>query len=68
MPGASPREVRACRTALALVAIHIGLDLGRLNRELFTMLVIMALLTTAMTEPLLRWWLPRDLRSENQIA
>ena len=68
MLGASPREVGACRTALALVAIHIGLEPGRLNRELFTMLVIMALLTTAMTEPLLRWWLPKDLRPENDIT
>ena len=43
---------------MALVAINIGLDLGLLNRELFTMLVLMALITTAMTGPLLRWWLP----------
>jgi Kef-type K+ transport system membrane component KefB len=50
------------RALMALVAINIGLDLKLLNRELFTMLVIMALLTTAMTEPLLRWWLPRELR------
>jgi hypothetical protein len=26
------------------------------------MLVIMALLTTAMCGPLLRWWLPQELR------
>jgi len=29
---------------------------------LFTMLVIMALVTTAMCGPLLRWWLPEALR------
>jgi len=51
------------RALMALVAINIGLDLKLLNRELFTMLVIMALLTTAMTEPLLRWWLPKELRA-----
>jgi Kef-type K+ transport system membrane component KefB len=52
------------RALMALVAINIGLDLKLLNRELFTMLVIMALLTTAMTGPLLRWFLPRELRAE----
>ncbi|MGH8579957.1 MAG: hypothetical protein ACREVK_07510 [Gammaproteobacteria bacterium] len=41
----------------------VGLDLGLLSRELFTMFVLMALLTTVMTEPLLRWWLPRELRA-----
>lgn len=50
------------RALMALVAINIGLDLGLLTKELFTMLVIMALLTTAMCGPLLRWWLPHDLR------
>jgi hypothetical protein len=29
---------------------------------MFTMLVLMALLTTAMTGPLLRWWLPEELK------
>jgi Kef-type K+ transport system membrane component KefB len=50
------------RALMALIAINIGLDLGLLTPALFTMLVIMALLTTAMCGPLLRWWLPRDLR------
>jgi Kef-type K+ transport system membrane component KefB len=50
------------RALMALVAINIGLDLKLLNRELFTMLVIMALLTTAMTGPLLRWFLPPELK------
>lgn len=48
------------RALMALVAINIGLDLGLLNKELFTMLVLMALITTAMTGPLLRWWLPAE--------
>lgn len=68
--GQSTREA-ACiaslmntRALMALVAINIGLDLKLLNRELFTMLVMMALLTTAMTGPLLRYWLPADLRQQ----
>jgi len=52
------------RALMALVAINIGLDLKLLNREMFTMLVIMALLTTAMTGPLLRWWLPSELQEQ----
>jgi len=47
------------RALMALIAINIGLDLGLLTPALFTMLVIMALLTTAMCGPLLRRWLPK---------
>jgi Kef-type K+ transport system membrane component KefB len=50
------------RALMGLVAINIGLELELLTRELFTMFVIMALLTTVMTGPLLRWWLPPELR------
>ena len=50
------------RALMALIAINIGLELKLLTPALFTMLVIMALLTTAMCGPLLRWWLPPDLR------
>lgn len=66
--GQPPREAGCIaalmntRALMALIAINIGLDLGLLTPALFTMLVIMALLTTAMCGPLLRWWLPKDLR------
>lgn len=56
------------RALMALVAINIGLDLKLLNRELFTMLVIMALLTTAMTGPLLRWFLPPELKKDLSVG
>lgn len=66
-----PPRVAGCLAALmntralmALIAINIGLDLGLLSPALFTMLVIMALLTTAMCGPLLRWWLPPELRRQ----
>ena len=51
------------RALMGLVAINVGLDLKLLTPQLFTMFVIMALLTTAMCGPLLRWWLPEELRS-----
>ena len=50
------------RALMGLIAINVGLELKLLTPELFTMLIIMALLTTAMTGPLLRWWLPENLR------
>ncbi len=50
------------RALMALIAINIGYDLGLLPRELFTMFVIMSLVTTAMTGPLLGLWLPDDIR------
>ncbi len=48
------------RALMGLVAINIGADLGLLTKSLFTMFVIMALVTTVMTAPLLKWFLPRS--------
>jgi Kef-type K+ transport system membrane component KefB len=42
-----------CRGLTELVVLNIGLDLGVLSPSLFTILVIMALVTTAMTSPIL---------------
>ncbi len=74
LTGQSRREA-ACvaalmntRALMGLVAINIGYDLGLLTRPLFTMFVIMALVTTVMTGPLLRWWLPAELRFEKRTA
>jgi K+:H+ antiporter len=38
-----------------LIVLNIGYDMGILNMEIFSMLVLMALLTTMMTSPLLDW-------------
>ncbi len=54
------------RALMALIAINIGLDLKLLTPPLFTMLVIMALVTTAMCGPLLRWWLPPELNVQRK--
>jgi Kef-type K+ transport system membrane component KefB len=43
------------RGLVELVVLNIGYDLGLVSPMLFTMLVIMALVTTFMTSPLLRW-------------
>jgi Kef-type K+ transport system membrane component KefB len=43
------------RGLVELIVLDIGLGLGILSSELFTMLVITALVTTFMTSPLLEW-------------
>lgn len=45
------------RGLVELIVLNIGLSIGILTPRLFTMLVIMALVTTFMTGPLLRKWL-----------
>ncbi|MGW4891938.1 cation:proton antiporter [Kitasatospora sp. NPDC004240] len=44
-----------------LIALSVGLSLGVIDRELYSLMVVMAIVTTAMAGPLLRWILPRRL-------
>ncbi|MFC7310784.1 cation:proton antiporter [Streptomyces monticola] len=44
-----------CRGLTELVVLNIGLGLGVIGRDLFTALVLMALVTTALTTPALTW-------------
>lgn len=46
------------RGLMELIVLNIGLDLGIISPTLFAMMVIMALVTTMMTAPLLRWIMP----------
>ena len=41
------------RGLMELIVLNVGLDLGVISPTLFTMMVIMAIVTTAMTAPLL---------------
>jgi Kef-type K+ transport system membrane component KefB len=43
------------RGLIELVVLNIGLDIGVLSPALFAIMVIMALFTTTMTTPILRW-------------
>jgi len=52
------------RGLMELVVINVGLDLGVISRPMFTMLVLMAVVSTVITTPLLRRWLPRALSDE----
>jgi Kef-type K+ transport system membrane component KefB len=51
-----------------LIVLNIGLELGVISPVLFTMLVIMALVTTFMTSPLLEWTYPRQSTRLNTLA
>jgi Kef-type K+ transport system membrane component KefB/nucleotide-binding universal stress UspA family protein len=65
--GISNREASALgwmmntRGLTELIVLNIGLSLGVISPLLFTMLVIMALVTTFMTSPLLEWTYPKKL-------
>ncbi len=47
------------RGSTEVIVATIGLSLGVLNRDLFTLIVVMAISTTLITPPLLRWALQR---------
>lgn len=49
------------RGLMELVILNIGLDIGVLSPNLFSMMVVMALVTTVMTAPLLQWVYPNRL-------
>ena len=52
------------RGLVELIVLNIGLDLGVITPRLFTMLVIMALVTTMMTSPILTTLLTRPSHHE----
>jgi Kef-type K+ transport system membrane component KefB len=57
------------RGLMELVILNIGLDLKVISPALFSMMVLMALITTFMTTPLLQWIrLPRDEESYGRVV
>ena len=47
------------RGPMELIVLNIGLDLGVISPPLFAMMVVMALVTTMATAPVLQWLLPQ---------
>ena len=47
------------RALMELIVLNVGLDLGVISPRMFTMLVLMAIVSTIMTTPLLRYWMPK---------
>ncbi|MER6176715.1 cation:proton antiporter [Streptosporangium sp. NPDC001681] len=56
-----------CRGVTELVILSIGLGLGIITQALFTMLVIVALVSTAATAPLLELLDRRDARRDREV-
>lgn len=60
------------RGLMELIALNVGFDLGILTPEVFAMMVLMALITTAMTGPLLslslHWGRSRTLAAAGPMA
>nr|WP_279636987.1 cation:proton antiporter [Corallococcus llansteffanensis] len=56
------------RGLMELIVLNLGLDLGVISPTLFTMMVIMALVTTFITSPLLRWMYPPEEQARDQMA
>ncbi|MFI1994098.1 cation:proton antiporter [Actinoplanes sp. NPDC020271] len=50
------------RGLMQLIALNVGLEAGIVNSSLFTVLVLVALVTTLMTTPLLSWVEHREAR------
>jgi len=46
---------------MGLIALNIGLDIGVISGTVFSMMVLMALVTAFMTSPRLEWVCPRRL-------
>ncbi len=63
--GLNPMESRIVgimmntRALMELIIINVGFELGVIGKEVFTMLVLMAIFSTVITTPALRRWLPR---------
>jgi Kef-type K+ transport system membrane component KefB len=47
------------RALMELIVINVGFDLGVISQKMFTMLVIMAIFSTVITTPALRYYLSR---------
>jgi Kef-type K+ transport system membrane component KefB len=47
------------RGLMELVVINVGLDLGVISQQMFSILVLMAIVSTVITTPALRFYLPR---------
>jgi Kef-type K+ transport system membrane component KefB/nucleotide-binding universal stress UspA family protein len=55
------------RGLMELIILNVGRDLGVINNTVFAMMVIMALVTTALTTPALHWILPRKLMEKETV-
>lgn len=50
------------RGLMEIVILTIGLDIGAISSAMYGLMLLMAITTTCMTSPLLRWWCPDQRR------
>lgn len=55
------------RGLMGLIVLNLGLDLGLISPKLFTMLVLMALVTAVVASPLLRWVYPPGEQARDRV-
>jgi Kef-type K+ transport system membrane component KefB len=55
------------RGLMELIVLNVGLDLGVISPALFAMMVLMAIVTTVATTPILQWIAP-DAAEEERLA
>jgi K+:H+ antiporter len=56
------------RGLMELIVLNVGLDLRVISPALFAMMVLMALVTTMMTAPVVRWLKPTSIAEEESDA
>src|ERR1019366_4601762 len=56
------------RGLMELIALNIGLDIGVISPTVFTIMVLMALVTTFMTSPLLATFYPTSAATEEGLS
>lgn len=56
------------RGLMELIVLNIGLDIGVISPKVFTMLVIMALVTTFATTPILQWVYPDSELAKDRMV
>ncbi len=72
--GLAPREAAAIgvlvntRGLMELIILNVGLDLGLISPAVFAMMVLMAVVTTTMTAPLLAWIDPEGQLQSTVVA
>jgi Kef-type K+ transport system membrane component KefB len=55
------------RGLMELIVLNLGLDIGVISPKVFTMLVIMALVTTFATTPILQWVYPQSELAKDRV-
>jgi hypothetical protein len=55
------------RGLMGIIVLNIGLDLGVISTALFSMMIIMALVTTVMATPLLEWIYPAEAMARDLV-